>query len=461
MKIQGSFPTPDCATVPTPMPTPTSSTLPELNPGQKRAFDILTGTDENVFLTGVAGSGKSFLIGRFLRGLDEREGAALQKDKSAQSKKFPILASTGAAAILVGGRTFHSFFGLGIMEGGVQATVDRAVRNDRLCKRMNSTDGVIIDEISMISGTTLRAAEQIARKARGNSTPWGGLRVVAVGDFAQLPPVNPHWNPGHGLAPKALRDWAFLDESWMTSDFVPAVLPQTMRTSEPELLHALNAVRSGKLDQRTSNFLNARLELPPRDFDGTRLFGRRVDTERFNLERLEQIDAKAQTFETEYTGKEKSVEDFKKNAPVPSTLSLKVGALVMIRLNDPEGRWVNGSVGHLRKISRTQLSIELESGRDIEIEPATFQMLDAEGLPVASATNFPVNLAYAMTVHKAQGATLDKMQVDLRGLWEPGQAYVALSRARSAAGLYVEGWNPRSIIVDPVVTEFHRLLWRD
>lgn len=437
------------------------SEAPSLNPGQQRAFDILTGTSDNVFLTGVAGSGKSFLIGRFLANHDSVTPFAKEKDKHGRSARFPILASTGAAAILVGGRTFHSFFGLGIMEGGVQATVDRAVKNDRLCKRMNSTDGVIIDEISMISGTTLRAAEQIARKARGNSTPWGGLRVVAVGDFAQLPPVNPHWNPGSGLTPRALRDWAFLDESWVTTDFIPAVLPQTMRTSEPELLHALNAVRSGKLDAATAKFLDSRLEPPPRDFDGTRLFGRRVDTERFNLERLERIDAKAHAFETEYTGKEKSVEDFKKNAPIPAVLALKEGALVMIRLNDPEGRWVNGSVGHLKKVSRTQLSIELESGRTVEIEPATFQMLDAEGQPVASATNFPVNLAYAMTVHKAQGATLDKMQVDLRGLWEPGQAYVALSRARSASGLYVEGWTPRSIIVDPVVTEFHRLLWRD
>lgn len=204
---------------------------PQLTPSQERAFEVLTATDDNVFLTGVAGSGKSFLIGRFLRHLDEP--AKLQKDSTQLSKRFPILASTGAAAILVGGRTFHSFFGLGILEGGVSATVDRAVKNTRLCKRLNTTDGVVIDEVSMISGTVLRAAEAICRKARSSSRPWGGLRVIAVGDFAQLPPVNPHWNPGGGLAPQALRDWAFLDEAWATGQFVPAVLPETMRTSEP------------------------------------------------------------------------------------------------------------------------------------------------------------------------------------------------------------------------------------
>jgi ATP-dependent exoDNAse (exonuclease V) alpha subunit len=134
----------------------------------------------------------------------------------------------------------------------------------------------------------------------------------------------------------------------------------------------------------------------------------------------------------------------------------------MIRQNDPDGKWVNGSTGHLTKITRDKLTIELASGRadragrEIELEPTTFQMLDAEGLPVASATNFPVNLAYAMTVHKAQGATLEQLRVDLRGLWEPGQAYVALSRARGAAGLYIEGWDQRSIKVDPVVEAFHR-----
>jgi ATP-dependent DNA helicase PIF1 len=421
----------------------------ELTPSQVRALEILKGTD-NVFLTGVAGSGKSFLIGRFLKHLDEP--GSIQLDAKAQSRRFPILASTGAAAILVGGRTFHSFFGLGIMEGGMQATIDRASKNERLVKRLNSTDGVIIDEVSMISGTVMSTAEAICRKARGKSRPWGGLRVIAVGDFAQLPPVNPHRPPAEG------KDWAFMDPSWAQAEFTPAVLPETMRTSEPEFLHVLNAVRIGQLDAQSFKFLNERMIQPPADFDGTRLFGRRIDTERFNLERLDKIDAKLESFQTVYTGKDKSIEDFKKNAPVPEALHLKEGALIMIRLNDPEGKWVNGSVGHLTQITPNKISIKLVTGREIELEPATFSMLDAEGIPVASATNFPINLAYAMTVHKAQGATLDKMMVDLRGLWEPGQAYVALSRARRAKELFVEGWNPRSIIVDPLVTAFHRRL---
>jgi ATP-dependent exoDNAse (exonuclease V) alpha subunit len=407
----------------------------DLSPSQQHALQKLQSSG-NVFLTGVAGSGKSFLVSHYLKTLKDPQ-------------RTPVLASTGAAALLVGGRTFHSFFGLGILEGGIAATVERAARNQRLCKRLNTTDAVVIDEISMIAGTVLRAAEAVARKARGGTRPWGGLRVIAVGDFAQLPPVSLH------RAPELGRDWAFLDEIWAQSEFEAVVLPETLRTTEPDLLHALNGVRLGRLDPRTVRFLNERSRRPPDGFDGTRLFGRRAETERFNLEKLEGLPSPVHSFYTIYTGKEKQLEDLKKNAPIPEVIKLKEGALVMLRQNDVEGRWVNGSVGMITKILPEYLKIELANGREIEVEKTTFTMLDAEGQPVASATNFPVNLAYAMTVHKAQGATLDQMQVDLKGLWEPGQAYVALSRARRSAELYIEGWSPASIRTDPRVTAFH------
>src|SRR5262245_52435234 len=175
-----------------------------LNADQEQALEALQGTG-NVFLTGAAGSGKSFLLRHYLRDRDP--------------ELFPVLATTGAAAILVGGRTFHSFFGLGIMEGGERATVERALRNRRLVRRLKKTEAVVIDEISMLAGTTLRAAEQIAREARGNTRPWGGLRVVAVGDFCQLPPVNA-WGSG--------KEWAFLDPTWTKSEFEPAILREIM-----------------------------------------------------------------------------------------------------------------------------------------------------------------------------------------------------------------------------------------
>lgn len=407
-----------------------------LNPSQQAALEVLK-TRDNVFLTGAAGSGKSFLIKSYLK-------------DHAGTEKVPILASTGAAAILVGGRTFHSFFGLGIMEGGVGATVERALKNARLVKRLNQTHSVIIDEVSMIAGPTLRAAETIARRARGRSTtPWGGLRVIAVGDFAQLPPVNPHTQE---------KEWAFLDDAWHMSQFRPILLTEPMRSSDPEFLRALNGVRVGQVTGTVRDFLDARTQAKPHG-ELTRLFSRRDAVERFNLGELGRINETPHTFETVYTGKPRDIEAFRKHSPLLDTLQLKKGALVMLRQNDPEGRWVNGSLGTLEAIAPDKLTIQLTRGkRSVEVPKAAFTLLDADGLPVVTATNFPVNLAWAMTIHKAQGTTLDRMQVDLRHIWEPGQAYVALSRAKDPAALFVEGWSERAIFADPVVADFHASL---
>lgn len=405
-----------------------------LNLDQLAALKALQGAG-NVFITGAAGSGKSFLLRSYLSG-----------------KKIPVLASTGAAAILVGGRTFHSFFGLGIMEGGIAKTIDRALRNKRLLKRLKKSDCVVIDEISMISGPTLRTAELIARRARGNTSPWGGLRIIAVGDFAQLPPVNPF---------SMEKEWAFLDEVWETSEFKPTVLRQSMRTSDADYLGALNDVRVGQLSERVREFLNSRVGPAPQG-EFTSLFSKRETVERHNLGKLEEISEPIFSFTTKYLGKEKDIEAFRKHSPVGDVLQLKIGALVMLRQNDLDGRWVNGTTGLVRDISDEFLSIEVTSSvgeeKILQVPKTTFTLLNADGDPVVAAENFPVTLAWAMTIHKAQGATLDRMRVDLRQIWEPGQAYVALSRAKESAGLCLEAWSPSAIFADPAVARFHASL---
>ncbi len=404
----------------------------ELNPGQIAALEVLQRTD-NVFLTGAAGSGKSYVLKKYL---------AIRPEET----RVPVLASTGAAAILVGGRTFHSFFGLGIMEGGAQKTIERALLNKRLAKRLRKTHEVVIDEVSMISGPQLSAAEAIARKTRDGSTPWGGMRIIAVGDFAQLPPVNPF---------SKSKEWAFVDDVWAQSAFAPVVLRQVMRASDPEYLAVLNDVREGRVTERARSFLNTRSSAAPRG-DFTCLFPRRDAVERHNLERLASLRHPLHTFETSYEGKAKDIEAFRKHSPLADVISLKKDALVMLRQNDPEGRWVNGSLGHVKKVSEDALSIELLRNREtIEVERAAFTLLNADGNPVVTARNFPVSLAWAITIHKAQGATLDSIRVDLKRAWEPGQAYVALSRARTPSGLFIDGWNASSILADPLVASFH------
>lgn len=400
---------------------------------QADAFVLLQGS-ENVFITGGAGSGKSFLIRHYLQSKD--------------TKEFPILASTGAAAVLVGGRTFHSFFGLGIMEGGVEATVEKAARNRQVVRRLKKIRGFVVDEVSMLSGPTLRAAEIIARRVRDSELPWGGLRVVAVGDFAQLPPVERNTSRARG--------WAFLDPVWSWSRFQTCHLVTQTRCLDEEFMLILNAIRQGIVSRDVKTYLDAHTRATPRDFDGTRLFPRRDETDRFNLSKLEELPSKAHVFETIYAGDARSLENLKKYAPIPDVISLKEKALVMLRQNDPQQRWVNGSTGHIVRIKPQSLIIELLNGRLIEIERASFSMLDAEGDVVASAVNFPVSLAWASTIHKAQGSTLDRMAVNLSQLWEPGQAYVALSRLRQGADLSIERWDASSIRVDPQVVDFYQ-----
>ena len=415
------------------LPSILSSLNIELTPCQAKADSALRGS-QNIFLTGGAGSGKSFLIRHFLR--------------TQTSRDFPVLASTGAAAVLIGGRTFHSFFGLGIMEGGVPATVEKAAKNRQVVRRLKKIKGFIVDEVSMLSGPTLRAAEIIARRVRESDLPWGGLRVIAVGDFAQLPPIE------RGGGQK--RGWAFLDSVWTFSGFETQFLRTQTRCRDEEYIRVLNDVREGRVTPLVRDYLNSKTGPVAEDFEGTRLFPRRDETERFNLSKLDALSGAAVRFDTVYSGDARMIESLKKYSPLPDALFLKEKALVMLRQNDPQGRWVNGSTGHITSIKKTELKIELLNGRPIEIEPASFSLLDAEGQVTAAAVNFPVSLAWASTIHKSQGATLDKMMVNLSNLWEPGQAYVALSRLQHGADLSVEKWEARSIRVDTDVVNFYR-----
>ena len=408
-------------------------TASSLTPCQESAYRALEGS-ENVFVTGGAGSGKSFLIRHFLRSKDP--------------KTFPVLASTGAAAVLVGGRTFHSFFGLGIMEGGIEATVEKAAKNRNVLRRLKKIHGFVVDEVSMLSGPTLRAAEIIARRVRDSDLPWGGLRVVAVGDFAQLPPVERGYSK--------TKSWAFLDPVWQFSNFQTSVLTTQTRCLDDEYMRILSSVRNGEVTPEVTAYLNSKMIVTPDDFEGTRLFPRRDETERFNLRRLDEIEKPVHKFDTVYSGDARALETLKKYSPVADALLLKENALVMIRQNDPQNRWVNGSTGHVEKIAPNKIQIRLLNGRLAEIEKTSFSLLDAEGETIAAATNFPLSLAWASTIHKSQGATLDRMAVNLSQLWEPGQAYVALSRLTRGADLFVEKWEARSIKVDPNVVEFYK-----
>ncbi|MBK9324185.1 MAG: AAA family ATPase [Bdellovibrionaceae bacterium] len=404
-----------------------------LSPEQQYALELLN-SGENVFLTGGAGSGKSYLIRHFMQQLD--------------SKQTPVLASTGAAAVLLGGRTFHSFFGLGIMEGGVDATIERASKDHRLLNRLKNAEGVIVDEISMIPGSALMTAEAIAKKAKGSKLPWGGLRIICVGDFAQLPPVTR----------TGARDWAFRNEVWQQSGFHVCQLSHNQRVQDNDFLDILGDVRYGKVTPRVFDFLGQKVRPHVEEDSGIRLFGRRDMSEDFNKKKLNEINQEEIVIDSIYIGSEKHIETLMKVAPVPQKLTLKIGCRVIFLQNDPQKRWINGTRGQVTNIEPDKITIKKDHGREVSVEKVTFSLQDAEGNVNATVIQFPLNLAYATTIHKSQGATLDELWCDLRSLWEPGQAYVALSRLSAANGLKLVGWSPRSIIVDPKVLEFYAAL---
>lgn len=406
---------------------------------QIEALKILNAND-SVFLSGEAGTGKSFLIHQFLR------------DK--KKPEYRILASTGTAAIKLGGCTFHSFFKLGILSGGHDKVVND-VRNDKkLIERLNNTKCIIIDEISMLTGETLFAAERLSRIVRNNNNPWGGIRVIAVGDFAQLPPVSRN---------KKEKDWAFLSSVWLRSNFKNVVLETVVRTKDPVYLKMLQAIRSGEMRTEVLQYFENKVIKNTDEFIGTRLFARKNRVDEYNLLKLHQIDQQLHVIPTLYEGNRGYIEILKRMAPIPEYLNVKVGALVMVRINDAINldstmRYANGSLGYVHSISDTQLVVDLLSGKRVYFPKKQFSITDANGDVKAWAVNFPITLGWAMTIHKAQGATLDKVLVEADGLWESGQAYVALSRTRTGDNLFLTGWSTGSVIQDPSVTKFYREL---
>jgi ATP-dependent DNA helicase PIF1 len=413
---------------------------------QQHALKVLS-SSKNVFLTGGAGTGKSTVIRHFIQ------------EELKASKSAAVLASTGTAAILLGGRTFHSFFGLGIMEGGLEKVVERASRHAGIVQRLKKAELVLIDEVSMLGAAELTAADLIAQKARKLKAPWGGLRVVMVGDFAQLPPITQNqFNQNSFGAERPSRPWCFQSEPWIRSDLENVVLSQIVRSQESSWNQILAEVRWADLSEYAVEQLQRRQQSVPLDFQGTRLFARRAQVDALNHERLEKLSGKVREYNTIYLGVAAKVDELKRNAPIPEVLLLKEGALVMFRQNDPEYRFVNGTLGTVTALKDQEVQVQLLSGKTIDLKPQAFSVLDAEGEVVATATNFPLNLAWACTIHKAQGATLDRVHANLKGVWEHGQSYVALSRVRSVSDLTIEGLSPRVFLTDPLVKQFYERL---
>lgn len=419
-----------------------------LNEGQTKALEtILKGG--NVFLTGAAGTGKSYVIQQFMKERDD--------------VRIALLATTGAASIIIDGRTFHSFFGLWDFHSNYEGMVRSALGMRSTWDRVKGTECIVIDEVSMLNTRTMRAAEEIARKIRGSEEPWGGLQVIATGDFCQLPPITVKRDIDEGFVEKGKTDWVFLSDVWSDSGFQTVDLTEIMRTSETRFMEILRKLRMGVRDEEVQAFLEERIigAIPAENSDMPMLFSKKDDVERCNQVRLQRLGAENPfTFRTIYSGEEKAVKKLRSSCPLDEELVLKRGALVMIRANDPNGfpyQYANGTLGHFldHDEENDSLLIRLKNDKDVEVKRSAFHWKNGDGRVVATATNFPINLGYATTIHKSQGATMDQLIVDMGNVWESGQAYVAMSRVRSADSLRVMRPSRGKVFVEEEVKKFY------
>ncbi len=412
--------------------------LEGLNKGQRKAL-VTCLTNPHVFLTGGAGTGKSFIVNRYRKMMED------------MGTSVPVVASTGAAAVLVGGQTFHRFFGLDAARD-VEALVNKALSREHLWARISSVPALILDEVSMLPGYALEAAYQICQRIRRSTEPWGGISVIAVGDFRQLPPVVKQY--------EGARPWAFLTDAWKATGFVPAMLTEPVRATDKDFVDILNDARIGKLTDRIIQFLNSKT-VGQADLDIPRVFARKVDVESYNQGKLAELEGPLVTRRTEYKGNDRYTDELRKHAPVPEQLAFRRGALVMMRKNDQQDRYVNGSLGHIvdfvgNGTANPDIIVKLMTGVTVTVETGKFMLSDEFGEVLATCENYPMTLAWATTIHKSQGATMDAALLDLAGLWEPGQLYVALSRVRSPDGVKVISWDPRAFKKDRKVSEFHK-----
>lgn len=404
---------------------------------QAQALTILK-TGANVFLTGEPGSGKTHTIRTYISYLREH------------GIEPSITASTGIAATHLHGMTIHAWSGLGVKNSLNAYDLDALSTKEYLVRRINTAKVLIIDEVSMLSANMLSMVDVVCRTLRGSPEAFGGLQVILVGDFFQLPPIG-----GFGNTPQ----FAYQSPAWKNLKLLTCYLTEQHRQEDSTLLSLLSAIRSNSVEDFHHEELQSRTNKTKKVSDSvTQLFTKNVSVDSLNDEKLASLINKEEIFTMTTKGSAALVEGLKKGCLSPEVLRLKKDAVVMCTKNNPQAGFANGTLGTIVDFERgTRYPIiKTLDGRRITIVHMDW-VVEEDGKIKAQLSQIPLRLAWAITVHKSQGMSLDAASMDLSDVFEYGQGYVALSRVRTFGGITLRGYNQRALEVHPEVLTTDRI----
>ncbi|KKK83947.1 hypothetical protein LCGC14_2788280, partial [marine sediment metagenome] len=378
----------------------------KLTAQQRGAEKIALDTRDHLFITGDAGTGKTITLERIISGLREREKTRVR-----------VASFTGLAALRLRGSTIARLLGLGIakrVEDLKRLDLERAEEN------LDGVTDLVIDEVSMVSGDYLNMMDQVMQEATGEEEPFGGIRMIFCGDFMQLPPVR------HSRDPAFQHKWSFEHPLFGLTEKV--TLTEYMRQGAERDVRILGELRHGVISPEGREVMAAMvgraLHKP------TELYPINRTVHEVNAKRLNGLKGKPKTFRTDYSpGRFKKY--FKDQVPIGEEVVLKVGAPVIILANNPIAGYANGSQGEVTEMDFTGVRIRLHSGRTVHVRRKQWEVNDVKGDPMGVVEGLPIHLGWAATIHRAQGMTLDAVKTDVSSCFEPGQAYVAMTRTRS------------------------------
>jgi ATP-dependent DNA helicase PIF1 len=424
-----------------------------LSTGQAEVLRVAE-TGQSLFFTGAAGTGKTHILRRIIAMLDPATTA--------------VTASTGVAAVALGGFTLHSFAGVGLGDEDVEVLVERIQKSPK-AKAWRKVKTLVVDEVSMLDCALFDKIEAIARKVRQCELPFGGLQLVLCGDFYQLPPVAKG-------APAGGKVYCFEARSWARSVPVEMELTQVFRQTDPAFVAALNNLRIGVCGAAEEDFFaecSNRVITPQDGIEVTKLFAVNHKVDAVNRARLAALsEAEGLDFHAADEGKS-PFREMLKNCSMDALIHLRVGAQVMLVKNvDTESGLVNGVRGVVDSFTvdenpakrlpvvrwQTKTKAGVPTTDHLTAVQRVCHEIVEQGRTVASRTQLPLRLAWALSIHRSQGATLPAVEVDLDGIFEAGQAYVALSRATTKEGLSIRNFRRNCIKSNSVVSGFHQRL---